>query len=285
MGMFSTREIVSIIYLSLFIFYALSRKEVRTSLVNVIQTACTPKLIIPFMFMLLYTCIIICILYKSKLRDLICIKDIILWVLFAGVPVCFNAVSNTVEENYFRHMITDNIKFVALVEFFTGTFTFGFVIELIMQPIITFIILLQAVSDTKEEYKTMSKLLNGIIAILGFVIIGFTIKTAINEYGKVDSIQTIISFCLPLFLSLLYLPFAYGFAVYAKYEILFLRMSFKESQNKKIKLMHRWKVISTCKFSYKKICEFTKDYVKNMYVTMDETDFDAIISNFKNTHR
>lgn len=80
------------------------------------------------------------------------------------------------------------------------------------------------------------------------------------------------------------MPFAYGFAVYAKYEILFLRMSFREPQNKKIKLMHRWKVILACNLSYKKICEFTKKYVKNMYVTMDETDFDVIISNFKNTH-
>lgn len=170
MGIFSTREIVSIIYLSLFIFYVISRKEVRTSLVNVIKAACKPKLIIPFMFMLLYACIIIGILYKSKFGDLIYIKDIIIWLLFAGVPVCFNAVNNTIEEHYFRHMITDNIKFAALVEFFTGTFTFGFLIELIMQPIITFFILLQAVSDTKEEYNAVSKLLNAIIAILGLLL-------------------------------------------------------------------------------------------------------------------
>lgn len=285
MEIFSTREIVSIIYLSIFIFCAILSKKVRISLLNLIKTACKPKLIIPFILILSYACIIIVVLSKSTLWDLIYLKDIIIWVLFAGVPVCFNAVSHTVEENYFRHIITNNIKFAALVEFFTGTFTFSFLIELIMQPIITFIILLQTVSDTKEEYKAVSKLLNGIIAILGFVIIGFTIKTAINEYRQVDSIQTIISFCLPLFLSLLYLPFTHSFSVYAKYEILFLRMSFKEPQNKKIKLMHRWKVISTCKLSYKKICEFANDYVKNMYVTMNETDFDVIISNFKNTHR
>lgn len=285
MEIFSTREIVFIIYLSIFIFYAISRKEIRTPLVNVIKAACKPKLIIPFMLMILYACIIIGILYKSALWNRIYIKDIIIWVLFAGTPMCFNAVSSTIEEHYFKHMITDNIKFNVLVEFLTGTFTFSLLTELIIQPIITFLTILQVVSDTKEEYKTVSKLLNWIISILGFVIIGFTIKTAINEYKQVDSTQTIISFCIPLFLSLLYLPFAYGFAVCAKYEIMFMRMGLKEPQNKKIKLIHRWKVISTCKLSYKKICEFTKEYVKNMYVTMDETDFDVIISNFKNTYR
>lgn len=285
MEIFSTREIVFIIYLSIFIFYAVSRKEVRTSIENVIKAACKPKLIIPFMLMILYACVIISILYKSTLWNWIYMKDIIIWVLFVGTPVCFNAVSNTIEEHYFKHMITDNIKFTVLVEFLTDTFTFSFLTELIIQPIISFLTILQVVSDTKEEYKTVSKLSNWIISIMGFVIISFTIKIAINEYKQVDHIQTIISFCLPPFLSLLYLPFAYGFAVCAKYEILFIHMSFKEPQNKKIKLIHRWKVISACKLSCKKICEFTKECVKNMYVTMDETDFDVIISDFKNTHR
>ncbi|HQO56724.1 MAG TPA: hypothetical protein PK321_10395 [Clostridia bacterium] len=285
MEIFSTREIVSFIYISIFIFFALLHKKIRISLIEVIKAACTPKLAIPFVLMLLYACIIIGVLCKSSLWDWIFIKDIIIWVLFAGVPVCFNAVRTKIEEHYFRHMLTDNLKFTALVEFFTGTFTFCFLAELIIQPVIAFFILLQIVSNTKKDYNTINRLLNWIIAILGFVILGFTIKTAINEYKKVNSMQTIISFCLPLFLSLLYLPFAHCFAVYAKYEILFIRMGFKEPHNKKLRLMHRLKVISVCKLSYKKICEFTNNYIKNMYVTMNETDFDIIISNFKNAYK
>jgi len=284
MGIFSTREIVSFIYILLFFLYALTHKKIRKSAFKVIQIACTPKLVIPFIVMLLYSSIIVAILCKLPLWNWIYIKDIVIWVLFAGVPVCFNSVSNTIEEYYFRHMITNNLRFTVLVEFFAGTFTFSFLVEFILQPIITFLVLLQVVSETKEEYKSVCKLLNWILAIMGFSILGFTIKAAFGGYDTIDYIQTIVSFCLPLILSVLYLPIAYGFAIYSKYETLFLRMRFKEPHDKKLQLIHRCKVILTCKLSYHKICDFTNGYLKNMYVSMEDKEFDTIISNFKGTH-
>ena len=281
MWIFSTREIASLIYILIFILYALTRKKVKDSAVNVIKVACTPKLLIPFIVMLLYASFIVIILTKLSFWNWIYLKDIIIWVLFAGVPVCFNAVSNTIKEHYFRNMITDNIKFAALVEFFTGTFTFSLIIELIILPVLTFFILLQAVSEYKEENKSAHKVFNWIVAILGFLILGFTIETAISSYKSIEGTQIIVSFCLPLIFSFLYLPIAHGFAVYAKYEMLFIRMSFKEPKDKKVRWNHRRKVISTCKFSYNKICMFSSEYVKNMYVTMKDNEFDAIIHNFK----
>lgn len=285
MGIFSTREVVSFIYILLFVLYALSHKKIRESAFKVIQSACTPKLVIPFIIMLLYSSIIVVIICKHPLWDWIYIKDIAIWVLFAGVPVCFNAVSHTIEEHYFRHMITRNLKFTVLVEFFTGTFTFSLFTEFILQPIMTFLVLLQVVSETKESYKSVYKLLNWVLAIIGFSILGFTIKTALESYESINGVQTIVSFCLPLFLSVLYLPIAHIFAVYSKYETLFLRMSFKEPHDKKLQLLHRCKVILVCKLSYHKICYFTNEYLKNMYVTMENTEFNTIISNFKEAHQ
>lgn len=281
MWIFSTREIASLIYILIFLLYILTRKKIRNSAVKVIKAACTPKLFIPFIVMLLYASIIVIILTKLSFWNWIYLKDIIIWVLFAGVPVCFNAVSNTIEEHYFRNMIVDNIKFAALVEFFTGTFTFSLVIELIILPVLTIFILLQAVSECKDEYKSVHKVFDWIVAISGFLILGFTIETAISSYKSIEGTQTLVSFCLPLIFSLLYLPIAHGFAIYAKYEILFIRMSFKEPKDKKVQWNHRRKVVSVCKFSYKKLCRFSREYVQNMYVKMKDDEFDTIINNFK----
>ena len=71
------------------------------------------------------------------------------------------------------------------------------------------------------------------------------------------------------------------FAIFAKYEILFLRMSFKEPQNRIIKLKHRIKVVMACKLSYGKIRRFLCSYVPQMYTTMDNSNFDEIINTFK----
>lgn len=281
MWIFSTREIASLIYILIFILYALTYKEIKDSIVNVIKIACTPKLVIPFIVMLLYASFIVIILTKLSFWNWIYLKDIIIWVLFAGVPVCFNAVSTTIKEHYFRNMITNNIKFAALVEFFTGTFTFSLIIELIIIPVFTFFILLQTFSEHKEEYKSAHKVLNWIVTILVFLILGFTLKTAISSYKSIEGTQIMVSFFLPLIFSFLYLPIAHGFAVYTNYEMLFILMSFKEPKDKRVRWNHRLKVIFACKLSYNKICMFSNEYVKNMHVTMKDNEFDTIIHNFK----
>lgn len=91
----------------------------------------------------------------------------------------------------------------------------------------------------------------------------------------------LVSFCVPIAFSGLYIPVAYGFAIYAKYEILFIRMSFKEPKDKKVTRNHRIAVLSVCKLSYKKVVQFEQEYVKSMYVTMKQIEFDGLIEKFK----
>ncbi len=197
------------------------------------------------------------------------------------MPVCFNAVSKNIEDNYFRNIVIDNLKFLVLVEFFVGTFTFNLVVEFIMQPVLIFFILLEVVAGTKDQYKEVKKLMNWVVTISGFIILGFTINIAITSYFKFGNADNIVSFFIPIIFSLMYLPVAYGFAVYSKYEILFIRMSFKEPKDKKTIYKHRLKVISACRFSYKDICKFEKEYIKYMYVSMKHDEFNELINNFK----
>lgn len=211
------------------------------------------------------------------------LKDLLIWVLFAGVPVCFNAVSSTIEDNYFKKMIFDNVKYTALVEFFTGTFTFNILTEFIIQPVLLFFLLLQAVADTKEEYKPIKTAMNWIIPLAGFVILGFTLKNAISSIADVNTIGVLVSFCMPIFLSLMYLPMAYLFAVYAKYEILFARLKSKEPNNI-INARRRMAIIRICMLSYKKINRFTKTYLFHMYNNMTEAEFYKFIDQFKRSN-
>lgn len=277
MEVFSTRELVFIIYLTIFAFWVTAKKSIRDSLFDLIKCALSPKLLVPFTILIFYSSIIIYILHCLSLWDLTYIKDIILWILFSGVPVCFNSINSSVEDHYFKHMITDNITFAVLAEFFIDTFPFNFLIELILQPVFIALISIQIRSKYREEYRAVT---NYFLSIFSLIIIGHIIIQVFKEYTQFNFIQTAITLALPLILSILYLPFAYFLALYSKYEILFLRMKSKLAHNK-LTFAHIYKVILACKFSYTKICRFTKESVKEMYVSMPETNFDLIISRFK----
>ena len=282
---FSTREIVGFIYVGIFIMYILCHEQTRKSTVKVIKCACKVKLIIPFVLMIIYTILLVLLFKRTVLWDVMYIKDIVMWVLFVGVPYSYNAVSKGNEEHYFRNLFMDNIKFIVLIEFFMGTFTFDFWIELILQAGIAFLTILQVVSGLKEENKRVQKLLDVILAIVGFVVFYHTIKAAMGAYTDVDPIELMVSFMIPIVLSVAFIPCAYLLALIAKYETVFMRMKFKEPKNKSVRIKRHLKIILVCGLLYKKLCLFDDEYIKYLYIRMEQKEFEEIVKRFNTTYK
>lgn len=283
MGIFTTREIAFFIYVVILIIYLLLHKKFKSIVMPVIKAALHIKLVIPFLIVLTFAALFVYVCTYLPFWDWIYIKDIVLWVFFAGVPICFNATSRNLENNYFKNILIDNLKFTALTEFITGTFTFHIIAELILQPVLFIFVILQATAKQKTD--SVKKIIDGLIGITGIIIIFLTIKSAIDSFDDIQYIDILVGLLLPIVLSVFYLPMAYFFAVYAKYDVLFFRMSFRENKNKKQKIIHRCKVICACKLSYKKICKFLNEYSQKMYVNMNENDFDVMINDFRKSQK
>ena len=73
-------------------------------------------------------------------------------------------------------------------------------------------------------------------------------------------------------------PLEYVFELYSKYEMLFVRMCFKEPRDKKVKRKRHLKVIKACGLSVRKIILFQKQCIPRMYVSMSDSEFEALIS-------
>ena len=278
---FSTREIATAVWLVILIIVCFVHPSVRKSMFGVIKAACTPKLSIPFILLFTYASLLFFALSFTPFWKWKYIKDILIWVLFAGVPFCYKAIGEKAEEAYFRNMVLDNLKFVVLVEFIISSFTFGLIVEIILFPIITLFVLLGAIADTKPEYAPTKKSISFLMILAGIIFIYFTIREGVNSYQTLGVIDSLVSFFVPFVFSLLYVPVAYGFAVYAKYEMLFICISFKEPKDKKIKRRHRIAIFRVCGLSLKKISKFQQKYAMRMYVSMNQVEFDNLVKQFK----
>ena len=278
---FTTREMAIACYLTLIVLFVFIYKPIRPSAIQLVNIALSHQLVLPFIGMAIYCVVLVVMLAKFPFWNWIYIKDIIVWLIFAGIPTCYNAVNKNPFEHYFKKIIVDNLKLIVIVEFFISTFTFPLFLELLLQPFIAFILLIQVVAERKPEFKSVKKLIDWIIAILGCWIFYFTIKIGISTYSELGLIDTIASFVTPLIFSVLYLPVAYLFAVISKYEVVFIRMSFMESKSRLIRFKHRLRVIWVCKLSYKKIWRFEPVAVKEMFISMTDDDFNRMITKFK----
>ncbi len=281
MSILSTREWATLIWGCIFMLYVLCHSEIRKSLWNVIVIFFDKKLRILWKIILLYVLTITMVFCYLPIWENIYIKDIIIWFLFSGLIYCMNAVSSEADETYIKKILKDNLKFTMILEFFMSTFTFNIWIELAIIPVITIITVMNVIAERKEEYKSVHKLLDSILAIAGFWIFYETIKIGINEYKQLNIINTLVSFMIPIVYLILIIPLEYILELYSKYEVLFLRMTFKEEKDKRIRLHHRTAIFRECNFSVRKILLFQREYMIQKYALMKEDEFNQLMQKFR----
>ena len=281
MSILSTREWATLIWGCIFMLYVLCHREIRKSLWNVIVIFFDKKLRILWEIILLYVLTITMVFCYLPIWENIYIKDMIIWFLFSGLIYCMNAVSSEADETYIKKILKDNLKFTMILEFFMSTFTFNIWIELAIIPVITIITVMNVIAERKEEYKSVHKLLDSILAIAGFWIFYETIKIGINEYKQLNIINTLVSFMIPIVYLILIIPLEYILELYSKYEVLFLRMTFKEEKDKRIRLHHRTAIFRECNFSVRKILLFQREYMIQMYALMKEDEFNQLMQKFR----
>ena len=281
MSILSTREWATLIWGCIFMLYVLCHREIRKSLWNVIVIFFGKKLRILWEIILLYVLTITIVFCYLPIWENIYIKDIIIWFLFSGLIYCMNAVSSEADETYIKKILKENLKFTMILEFFMSTFTFNIWIELAIIPVITIITVMNVIAEKKEEYKSVHKLLDSVLAIAGFWIFYETIKIGINEYKQLNIINTLVSFMIPIVYLILIIPLEYILELYSKYEVLFLRMTFKEEKDKRIRLHHRTAIFRECNFSVRKILLFQREYMIQMYALMKEDEFNQLMQKFR----
>ena len=282
MDIFSTRELATAFWGGAILIAVgmaiVTNKKIRQGFIGVLKCFFNRKLRKLWEIYFLYIGIITLMFSRFPIWKNIYLKDIILWTLFSGLTICMNAVAGEADEKYISKVLKDNIRFTVVTEFLLSTFTFSFWVELIIIPITTVIVLFDTVAEHKSDAIAVHKLLQDMMAFAGLCVILQTVRVGILEYRELNVINTLVSFFIPIVYLLLVTPLEYAFELYSKYEMLFIQMHFKEPRDKKVKRKRHLKVIKACGLSVRKIILFQKQCIPRMYVSMSDSEFEALIS-------
>ena len=282
MNLFSTRELATAFWTGIILVAVgmaiVTNKKARKSFIEVLKCFFGRKIRTLWEIYLLYIGIITFLFSRLPIWESIYLKDIIIWTFFSGLTICINAVAGEADEKYILKVLKDNIRFTMVTELLLSTFTFSFWVELIIIPITTVIVLFDTVAEHKSDAIAVHKLLQDVIAFAGLCVILQTVRVGIQEYQELNVINTLVSFFIPIVYLLLVTPLEYAFELYSKYEMLFIQMHFKEPRDKKVKRKRHLKVIKACGLSVRKIILFQKQCIPRMYVSMSDSEFEALIS-------
>ena len=282
MDIFSTRELATAFWVGAILIAVgmaiVTNKKIRQGFIGDVKCFFNRKLRKLWEIYFLYIGIITLMFSRFPIWKNIYLKDIILWTLFSGLTICMNAVAGEADEKYISKVLKDNIRFTVVTEFLLSAFTFSFWVELIIIPITTVIVLFDTVAEHKSDAIAVHKLLQDVIAFAGLCVILQTVRVGILEYRELNVINTLVSFFIPIVYLLLVTPLEYAFELYSKYEMLFIQMHFKEPSDKMVQRKRHLKVIKVCGLSVKRIMLFQKQCIPRMYVSMSDSEFEALIS-------
>ena len=281
-GIFSIRESALILWVSILAVFFISKKEVRTSIGNLIRSLLNIQL---FSILVIFNlCIlgIIWILFNLSLWETLLIKDTIYWYFSVAIIMLMNS-NNITGHKYFKDVALASIRWIVFLEFLINFATFNLIVELILMPILIITVATQAFaevySEKDEKYRLTNKFLKNVLSIIGLIFICYSFYKTFTNFSQLATIINLKSFLLPILLTIFISPFIYLLSVYMNYESLFSRIKFMVNDDRIIKQSKK-AILKTSKLNLSKI----KRINKNLYKLdlLRTTNLDTLFRNISN---
>ncbi len=257
---FSTREIALFIWIIVFVFLISLKQNVRKSIGGLFKAFFSKHIFRAFVILITYILLTLYLLNLIGLWDKTLTKDTTFW-FFTVAIVTFFKVNEAKDFRFFKEIIIDSIKWIVVIEFLINFYTFGLWTELILVPIIVFISIIQAYSETDKKYEPVERIFRNIISIVGLLLLVYIIYETVVEFQKTFTIQNLKSLVHPVIMTFLFLPFAYILALYMKYEVLFVRVDFL-ARDKKVARRVKRQIILTANLNIERLNQISK----NLYI-------------------
>lgn len=250
--MFNNREIAFVFWLIAFSIFALSKTEIRASLKSLIKIILSKQILLTLMISSVYVFIILYMLAFFGLWDTSLIKASLLWY-FGSYFMLLVGYDNAIKEkHYLRNLIKKAFTLTILIEYLVNVYVFPLLLEFFLLPVITFLYLISAYSESNEKYQPIKAISDWVIGIIGICIIISALSTAINNPNAIIDVKTIQEFFLPIILTILFIPFIFLLALYSIYEVIFLRFDVW-IKDRELSSYAKFKLLITYKLSLGKL--------------------------------
>lgn len=274
------REKALLVWLVIFILWALSQKNIRKSLFGVLKSFFQIKIVSVFIAMFAYIFLILWLFYNVQIWNFELTKDIVFWIFGSAVVLLMNINKATQDDNYFKKVLKDNLQLIVVLEFVIALYSFNFWIEMIFVPVMFLIFAMGSVTELKKEYLQVKKMIDFILSTIGIFLIIFAICQIANDYQSFVSLNNLRSFMLPPLLSFAFVPFLYIFALIMSYETLFVRLDFFLKNDKSLAKFAKTEIFHLCLFNLKRLNKFVRESSSDLLNLKDKNDIINMVSKF-----
>lgn len=268
----STRELASITLLGLFLIWMVCYRSVRTSILQILNSIFSPKILIIILMLygwIFFACYIINLI---GLWDNQYIKDVILFAL--STTLVLMKVIEYKSQYDFGLLIIAQIKYAAFISVYLNIYTFGYWWEILLQLSMCITVLMKSKIELQNEKDNATKQLYGCLdnfyVMFGYCILFFLLyQTYINPLAHTLE-MLLIGVMLPFVLTMIVTPYLYIFTIYGAYEMWFIRLRLSIHDEKTEYVRRRRLLIRYCGLNLRKIKYFQQHIRLSVMCDYDE---------------
>lgn len=221
----NNREKAILIWVLLLMIIGVASSKIRKPILDLLKAFFAKKLVQIYFAMIVYIIIMVFLLNVINLWGISQLGDTLKWSVLVGFVMLSN-YEKAEKSNYFKTAIISNLKILVIVEFIVNLYVFSLPIEFILTPFLALLGAMTAIADSDKQYAQVKKIINFILSLIGSIFLIYSLYMVITDFNNFVSVKTFEGFCLPIVLSILFLPFVYLVALYSNYETFFIRLGF-----------------------------------------------------------
>ena len=283
----SSREQASLILLCLFIgivvVLGISQSSIRESILRLIRTFLKRSILLSLFLLFMYISLEVWIGYRLGWWNSKLVKDTVIWAVVSGLVLLFKG---TLEANkdphFFRNTASATIAPTVYITFFLNLTSLSLVAEVAMQIVITILTVLSVYTHSSKarEDEPVRKLSDGILALIGFSWVAYTVFHMFETWAQLDGYQLFLEFVLPIWLTIGVLPFIFALSLYVAYEYPF-RLINIETNVCRIRWRARLALFTKLRFKSRSIVEFRPYWIKKLVDTNKFGEACDVVREFK----
>ncbi len=231
--------------------------------------------------MLAYVALVIVAFAEVGLWHLWMLKDTLFWLFGTAIILLANLEKATKEEHHFRKLALDNLKFAVVLDFVLNLYVFKVFVELLLLPVLAFLAMLAVVAGTKDEYAPAKKLVNAVTALIGFGFLIYAVLSMTHDFHDFATLKNLEDFLVPIILTVTFLPFVYGVALFSTYELLFVRLNLRLRDNQELATYTKRRVLKVCGLRLRKVNRFAKEFANKVTIFSTEADVRDVMNEFE----
>jgi hypothetical protein len=207
-------------------------------------------------------------------------NDTVTWFVTVGIAFFFS-LPKVEEGGFFHHTARRAVAATAFVAAFVNLAQFGLIVELLLLPFVTFLVMLDAFTATRDEVAVVHRLGNRLLSFVGVCFLGYSAVRLVADFDPGHTLRALVQ---PVWLAFGVMPFIYVVGLWSAYQQAFLRIDFRtddpSSRRRAKRALVRAANVRACELG-----GFATHWIGDLASAESSTDARAVMRRWRKTWR